>query len=51
MVVPNDAALLTGLNIESQLGTLVGLGSSVQTLTSQVQLGSTGSLTMQMSWD
>ena len=46
MVVPNDAALLSGLNIETTLGSLVGLGSSVVTLTSQVLTGSTGSLTI-----
>ena len=46
MVVPNDAALLSGLNIESTLGSLIGLGSSVVTLTGQASTGSTGSLTI-----
>ena len=44
MVVPNDAALLTGLKVETKLGTLVGLGSAVQNLTGQVITGSTGTL-------
>jgi hypothetical protein len=44
VVVPNDAALLSGLNVETQLGSLVGLGSAVVTLTSQVITGSTGTL-------
>ena len=44
MVVPNDAALLSGLNIETQLGSLVGLGSAVQNLTGQAITGSTGTL-------
>ena len=44
MVVPNDAALLSGLNIETQLGSLIGLGSAVQNLTGQVITGSTGTL-------
>ena len=44
MVVPNDAALLSGLNIETQLGSLIGLGSAVQNLTGQAITGSTGTL-------
>jgi len=44
--VPNDAAILTGQEIESQLGTLVGLGSSVVTLTGQAVTASTGSFTI-----
>ena len=45
VVVPNDAAILSGLEIETKLGSLVGLGSSVVTLSSQVMNSSTGSLT------
>jgi hypothetical protein len=44
VTVPNDAAILSGLNVETTLGSLVGLGSSVVTLSSQVVTGSTGSL-------
>ena len=44
MVVPNDAALLTGLNIETTLGSLVGLGSAVETLTGQASTASVGYL-------
>ena len=44
VVVPNDAALLSGLNVETQLGSLIGLGSAVQNLTGQAITGSTGTL-------
>ena len=43
MVVPNDAAL-TGVQAETQLGSLLGLGSVVQNLTGQAITGSTGTL-------
>ena len=44
--MPNDAAILTGLEVETKLGSLVGLGSSVITLTGQAATASTGSLTI-----
>ena len=45
VTVPNDAAILSGLKIETTLGSLVGLGSAVETLTGQAVTTSTGALT------
>jgi hypothetical protein len=46
VVVPNDAALLSGIQAEFTLGTLVGLGSAVQNLTGVSSTTSVGSLTV-----
>jgi hypothetical protein len=44
VVVPNDAAILTGVQAEFSLGTLVGLGSAVAAPTGVSATMSTGSL-------
>ena len=44
VVVPNDAAILTGVQAEFSLGSLVGLGSAVAAPTGVSMTRSTGSL-------
>ena len=53
MVVPNDAALINRIKYRITIrNALVGLGSSVVTLTGQASTGSTWALyLLQMLWD
>ena len=45
VVVPNDAAILTGVQAEFTLGSLIGLGSAVENLTGVSSTMSVGSIT------